>query len=101
MKIIQRINPNNILVRFETGLYENRVQTQLSFEDNYADALHTALEAVQKGYTNVSVVQYRQELHSHAELLGALRRPKNTDGSNWVPLPSYLNHVVALWGCAA
>lgn len=81
MKIIQRLDPNHILVRYETGLYEDRTQTSLSFENNYADALRTALSVTQHGYQNVQVVQYRETLHYHSDLLRALEylNPKSTD----------------------
>jgi len=73
MKIIQRVNPHNIVVKFSSGRYQGRIQTSLSFEEEYVAALRSALDAIRAGKSNVSVIQYRETLHNHAQLADAAR----------------------------
>lgn len=68
MKIVNRVNPNHILVKYNTGVYQHRVQTKLNFQAEYVDALRSALNLVRSGATQVEVIQYREQLHSHHEL---------------------------------
>lgn len=72
MKIIKRLNPNSIIVKYNHGRYEGRIQTSLSFQLEYADALRSAINLIQSGNTNVTVIQYREVLHSHSELVEAM-----------------------------
>jgi hypothetical protein len=68
---IKRVNASAILVKFSKGKYQGRIQTSINFEDNYVDALRSALNAVRSGCTDVSVIQYRERIHSHSELYAA------------------------------
>jgi hypothetical protein len=68
---IKRVNSSAILVRFNKGHYQGRVQTSINFENNYVDALRSALNAVRSGCTQVEVIQYREVVHSHSELYAA------------------------------
>lgn len=68
---IRRVNPDHIVVKYNHGLYEERVQTSINFFAEYANALRTALNCVRSGFTQVEVIQYREVIHSHSELLRA------------------------------
>lgn len=72
MKIITPLSPKNIMVKFNTGRYEGRVQTSLAFSTRYADALRSALDAISRGCTQVEVIQYRDVVHNHSQLTEAL-----------------------------
>lgn len=72
MKIIKRLNPNSIIVKYNHGRFEGRIQTSLSFELEYADALRSAINLIQSGNSNVTVIQYREVLHTHSELWEAM-----------------------------
>jgi hypothetical protein len=68
-----RINPNNILVTYSRGRFQGRIQTSLSFEEKYADALRHALDAVRAGCADVKVIQYREIVHNGTQLKEAAR----------------------------
>lgn len=72
MKIIKRLNPNSIIVKYNHGRYQGRIQTSLDFKLEYADALRSAINLIREGNTNVTVIQYRDVMHTHSELYEAM-----------------------------
>lgn len=68
MKIIRRVNPHDIVIKYSDGMCEHRVQTKLNFKEDYIEALRSALNLVRAGMQDVTVIQYRETLHSHSEL---------------------------------
>ena len=81
MKIVKPLAGNIIMVKYNDGRYQGRIQTGLWFEREYPAALRAALEAIESGCTNVEVIQFREVLHSHRELVQAAYHlnPYSTD----------------------
>lgn len=71
MRIVKRIDPNSIIVKYIKTPQVGRSFTTIDFQDEYVDALRTAINAVRSGYQKVEVIQRREVLHTHEQLCRA------------------------------
>lgn len=63
---------DTITVLYNSGHNGERSPTTLSFSDDYVKALRGAFDAVKAGMDNVRVMQYREILHTHQQLVSAM-----------------------------
>lgn len=70
---IKRLAGSTIVIKYSSGLVEYRKQNHLYFADEYVQALRSALNMVKANYKDVTIMQYRETIHTHSDLLAAAK----------------------------